>query len=273
VVEPEYVAARAVLLDALDALHDHLDAIVLVGAQAIYLHTGDAVLLVVPYTTDADLSVSPDDLADDPLIDELLSAHGFTREAKNRDHPGRWTGTGGVYIDLMVPEAVAGPGRRGADLAPHAKHTARRARGLEGTLVDRERMTITALDADDTRSADIWVAGPGALLVAKLHKISDRTGQDPRVRNKDSLDILRLLRALPTEDFVHRIERLRESRLSADVTNEAIAMLPRLFGDANSEGVAMAVRAAGDSDEDPETIAASLVALVADLVTALELAG
>jgi hypothetical protein len=43
---PEYVLARSVLLDALQALAPHLDAVVLVGAQAVYLHTGDAELIV-----------------------------------------------------------------------------------------------------------------------------------------------------------------------------------------------------------------------------------
>lgn len=36
------VRARAALLDALDALADHRDAVVVIGAQAIYLHTGGA---------------------------------------------------------------------------------------------------------------------------------------------------------------------------------------------------------------------------------------
>ncbi len=35
----EYVEARRVLLDALDALRYHLGAVVLVGAQAVYLRT------------------------------------------------------------------------------------------------------------------------------------------------------------------------------------------------------------------------------------------
>ena len=35
-----YVIARRVLLDALAALSSHLDAIVLVGAQAVYLRVG-----------------------------------------------------------------------------------------------------------------------------------------------------------------------------------------------------------------------------------------
>jgi len=55
---PEYVLARSALLDALQALGPHLDALVLVGAQAVYLPTVDADLIVVPTTTDADLAGS-----------------------------------------------------------------------------------------------------------------------------------------------------------------------------------------------------------------------
>lgn len=36
----EVTMARTGLLDALEALESHLDALVIVGAQAIYLHTG-----------------------------------------------------------------------------------------------------------------------------------------------------------------------------------------------------------------------------------------
>ncbi|MCL2804066.1 MAG: hypothetical protein FWD29_08995 [Micrococcales bacterium] len=43
---PEYVAARSVLLDALEALHDHLDNLIMVGAQAVYLHTGEGTVNV-----------------------------------------------------------------------------------------------------------------------------------------------------------------------------------------------------------------------------------
>jgi hypothetical protein len=57
---------------------------VLVGAQAIHLHTGDADLTVAEYTTDADFSVSPGELADSPLLGDLLTAHGFLP----REHPG-----------------------------------------------------------------------------------------------------------------------------------------------------------------------------------------
>jgi hypothetical protein len=40
------VQVRSVLLDALAALHDHRDCVVVIGAQAIYLHTGLAPVAV-----------------------------------------------------------------------------------------------------------------------------------------------------------------------------------------------------------------------------------
>jgi hypothetical protein len=156
VPDPLYVRARAALLDAVEALDAHRDALVLVGAQAIYLHTGDADLTVAEYTTDADFTVSPADLADAPLLADLLGAAGFTP----REHPGGWLSPDGIYIDVMVPEQLAGPGTRGARLGTHGKRAARRAKGLEGALVDRELRTIGALDPDDNRTVDFWVAGP-----------------------------------------------------------------------------------------------------------------
>ena len=61
--DPLYVAARTVLLDALEALGSQRRAIVVVGAQAVYLRTGDAGIAVAPYTTDADVALSPQLLA------------------------------------------------------------------------------------------------------------------------------------------------------------------------------------------------------------------
>ena len=54
--DPLYVRARTALLDAAEALAEQLDAVVLVGAQAVYIHTGDAdFVATAPYTTDARL--------------------------------------------------------------------------------------------------------------------------------------------------------------------------------------------------------------------------
>lgn len=57
---PEYVAARTVLLDVLEALGSQREAVIIVGAQAVYLRTGDAgIRSAAPYTTDADLVLAP----------------------------------------------------------------------------------------------------------------------------------------------------------------------------------------------------------------------
>ena len=64
-----------------------------------------------------------------------------------------------VPVDVLVPEAVAGTGRRAARLGDHGDRTGRRVRGLEGALVDHSGMRLTALGADDRRECDIRVAG------------------------------------------------------------------------------------------------------------------
>ena len=66
---PRMVEARRVLLDALDALADHRDSLVLVGAQAVYLRTANVDLsFSASYTTDADLVINPAALGDVPLL-------------------------------------------------------------------------------------------------------------------------------------------------------------------------------------------------------------
>lgn len=180
----EYVLARRVLLDALDALGVHRDAVVLVGAQAVYLHTGNADLAVAPTTTDADIALAPDRLRDEPLLEETLRSSGFAPG----NNPGMWCGAGGVAVDLMVPEALSGSGgRRGARLPVHGNRVARRTSGLEPALADNEQQSLTSLDSRDDRSHVIRVAGPAALLVAKVIKVEERSGQPQRLQPRTDL--------------------------------------------------------------------------------------
>jgi hypothetical protein len=69
-----YVMARQVLLDALGALGEHREAIVLVGAQAVYLRVGEADLAVAPFTTDGDLAIDPGALAKIPPLEKALTS-------------------------------------------------------------------------------------------------------------------------------------------------------------------------------------------------------
>ena len=96
--DPDYILARRVLLDALDALGSHRDSVILIGAQAVYFHTGRAEIAVAEYTTDADLALDPRALQPHPLLNDVLGTGGF-RLGKN---PGTWIGASNVEVDLLV---------------------------------------------------------------------------------------------------------------------------------------------------------------------------
>ncbi len=129
-------------------------------------------------------------------------------------------------------------------------------------------MIISSFDPTDNRSVTMNVAGPGALLVTKIHKIAERADEPHRLSNKDSLDVLRLLQATETADLASRLKQLLGDELSASVTSEAIEKLTPLFGSADAVGVLMAIRAA-EPGANPDFISASMPALISDLLMAL----
>lgn len=254
--DPIYVAARRVLLDALGALEGQRQAIVLAGAQAIYLHTGEAEFSVAEFTRDADLVVEPGRLAADPTLEAAMTGAGFRL---HEIEPGIWLSPDGVPVDLIVPETLAGAGRRAARLPGHGSRAARRAIGVEAVLIDRQVHSIGALDPHDPRRFDIDVAGPASLLVAKVHKIADRAGEGTRLKDKDALDVFRLLNAVQAEEYHARIGLLRANPVSAGVTDTALRLFSKLFAAPDGDGVAMVVRAL--PLDDPETVSGRCLAL------------
>jgi hypothetical protein len=261
VLDPIYVAARKGLLDALDALAPHREALILVGAQAIYLHVGEADLAVAPYTTDGDLALDPRALGPDPRIKEAMETAGFHL----KDPPGLWRSQSDIQIDLLVPDAVGGAGSRAARLGVHGNQVARKARGLEAALVDKAEHRISALDPADAREHRLAIAGPAALLVAKLHKLAERIEDPKRLKPKDALDVLRLLRAVPAAKLAAKLAVLVGDEVSQVVTTEAIGQLRTLFGAAGGVGSQLAARAVEGLD-DPLTIAASCAVLTEELL-------
>jgi len=249
-IDPRYVAARRVLLDVLEALAEQGQAVIVAGAQAVYLHTGEGEIGIAPYTTDGDLAIDPATLKDEPQLETAMRAAHFT---PSLTEPGEWLATTTVDgeeltipIDLIVPEGVAPPGgRRGARLGPHGNRAARRAVGLEAALVDHSPMTITALEPSDTREFEAEVAGVAALFVAKAHKIHDRleSNRPGRAEDKDAADIYRLMQTTSPTDVAARLAALREHETAGPVTEAATGYLVELFGRRNGEGVQMAVRA------------------------------
>jgi hypothetical protein len=166
------------MLDALAASDDHRRAVVVIGAQAVYLRTGSAAVALAEATKDSDLAIDPRALGEDPRVEAAMKAAGFLPDPRH-GQPGSWVNLEGIPVDLMVPETLAGAGgptARGARVPPHHRHAMRRARGPEATVVDNTVERVGALDTRDPRVYEAKVAGPAALLVAKFHKIADRSG-------------------------------------------------------------------------------------------------
>ena len=252
-----------------------LNAIILVGAQAIYLHVGDADLAVAPYTTDGDLALNPALLGQKPTLDEALTHAGFV--PKTADSVGIWlahreTPTNpnvAIAVDLLVPQSVSpGSGRRAAKLNGHSHRAARIVSGLEGAIIDNDPHMIASLKADCARQMSITVAGPAALLIAKVHKIHDR-GSSPRVNDKDALDVFRLLRGIPTENIASRWQKIMTNTKPNSVAANGIKLLEEQFGTRTALGAQMIIRSL-EGLMDADEIAKSCELLTTDLLFALK---
>lgn len=261
-----YRLARCVLLDALAALGPQRDAVVLVGAQAVYLHTGDGDLAVAPFTKDADMALDPSLLHDVPELAEALGKAGF----RPGEHPGSWLGQSDIPVDLLVPATLGGPGRRGARLGIHGNRAARKVAGLEGALVDKVKREIRALESDDVRAYEVWVAGPAALLVSKLHKLAERKAAPNRLNDKDALDVFRLLVATETADLAAGMRKLIGEKFSKQTATEALGHLTDLFSSHAAPGIEMLIRAVTPL-EDSDVRTQACVLLVSNLFSSLGL--
>lgn len=272
-----YVEARRVLLDALAALSEHLDALVVVGAQAVYLRTADLPLATAPYTTDGDIAINVRRLGSSPTLGAAMEAAHFQldpRRSGRRRNPGQWWAAINVAgvddetsVDLLVPEADAPPGgTRGARLPDHGRNAARKVAGLEAAVWDCGEYRIGALDPADPREFVVNVAGAAALLVAKGHKIQDRLdgGQEDRLHAKDAADVYRLAAATPRAELIASFDRLLGTEEAATSTRTGVELLRSLFSRRRSEGVQLASEALTGAVTDAQ-VAAVLTGLVADL--------
>jgi hypothetical protein len=143
----------------------------------------------------------------------------------------------------------------------HGNKVARRTVGIEPALVDNEFHDVVALDPSDPRRARLRVAGPAALLVSKIIKIQERSAQPSRLKPKDGLDILRLLRTTDTEQLAERLHTLAADEMAGSHGMNRGAAIESL-----------AARAVTGL-EDPATVAGSTVILIEDLVQAYDAIG
>jgi hypothetical protein len=267
VVDPTLVAARAGLLDALEALGPHAARVVLVGAQAVYLHTQDIRLGVALMTKDADVMLVPP-VATIPEIESAMRSAGFESGAQ----PGIWLNEG-RQVDLLVAERLApGRGRRAAGLPGHGDRTARKVSGLEGAAVDNGPMTLRSLHSADNRAMVVLVAGPASLLVAKAFKLAERAqAGGSRLTDKDAFDSYRLLQ-LPTTSLVQGFRVMADAPEASSVAEQALATIGALFGSPTAVGSQMAGRYV-EGVGDPLNVSAAAAALTSDLIAGIRAEG
>ncbi len=268
----EYVEARRVLLDALTALQPHIGAVVLIGAQAVYLRTAERLPTYQAFTTDADLVVDPGLLADAPLLGDAMASAGFDYTGE----PGIWerrveregfADDISVPVDLIVPSQLAPTaGRRGARLpGGHGKTAARKSDGVEGAVVDFDPFEIGALEPGDVRRVIVNVAGPAALPVAKAFKLGERLETPERLMAKDAGDVYRLFDATAVANMAKTTVRLLGDDRSATTTRPALVYLRALFATPRGPGVSLATQAlAGIVDE--RTVASFMTGYTRDLL-------
>jgi hypothetical protein len=122
---------------------------------------------------------------------------------------------------------------------------ARRAIGLEGSILDHDVIEVGALEGTDSRRCNVRVAGPAALVVAKVYKLRDRLaeGKGDRIADKDAADVYRLMLAVPMREFVRRQRPLLDDETAGPVCREAVKLMAELFGARGAIGVAMASEA------------------------------
>lgn len=274
-VPVQYVEARRALLDALTALHPHLDAFVLIGAQAVYARTAGRLPGYQPFTTDADLALDPGRLAALPLLADAMLAADFEYSGE----PGIWNrrmlragfaGDIAVPVDLIVPAQIAAKaGRRGARLpGSHGRTAARKSVGVEGALVDHDPIVIDSFEAIDRRQVRVNVAGPAALLVAKAHKLGERLGTPQRLIAKDAGDVFRLFEATPLNEMTRLMHTLLNDDRSSQPAVVALDYVRTLFTTPRAPGTQLAVQAL-DIAVDQSTVTTTMTGYSQDLLAQL----
>lgn len=266
---PITIAARRVLLDALEALEQHREGLVLVGAQAIYLYTGDADVAIATTTKDSDIALIPARLTPEPTLDDAMTAAGFSHD-RSVQQPGEWSSEEELDppVELLVPEGLhAGGGRRGARIPPHSKHAARVVAGLEAAAMSHRPMKIASLEPDrDAREITMLIASPAGLLVAKAYKIGERaTTAANRLLDKDTHDLYRLLRAVPPGDVLVDLRLVLGDDLAGPVAERALTWL----GEHADTHEALIPTMAGRAEQlvgDPEDVAQRTWALIQEIL-------
>ena len=93
------------------------------------------------------------------------------------------------------------------------------------------------------RTITVNVAGYGALLVAKLHKLGDRLATPDQLHAEGAGDVYRLFDAVAPDEMTTILRSLLADERSTATTEKALAYLDQLFITPAAVGVRLAVEA------------------------------
>ncbi|MDR0593694.1 MAG: hypothetical protein LBG60_10665 [Bifidobacteriaceae bacterium] len=120
---------------------------------------------------------------------------------------------------------------RGARIPPHADNVGPTAPGLEPAIIDNAVNLIAPFEDSDPRTHPLRIANPAALLAAKAVKVAERgqdAGRQPgRLRDKDALDMFRLLQAIDTGNLAAGLRSHRREPRAARVSTDAVQFIAR----------------------------------------------
>ena len=108
------------------------------------------------------------------------------------------------------------------------------------------------------------VAGYGALLVAKLHKLGDRLVTPDRLHAKDAGDIYRLFDAIAADEMATIVLALLDDPRSTATTTKALNYLGQLFHTPGAVGVRLASEALRGLIPE-QTVVAATTAYISEL--------
>lgn len=267
-LEPEIITSRRALINVIEGLAEHRDALTVLGGHAVMEVTQHVPALPPDDTTrDGDLGVFPQLLGDDPALAQRMTELGY--ETSREERPGVWSPISqrdrDIHdrdcVDLIAPMSLSREGMtsgrsiRAARIGAHGKAAVSATEGTELTFVDRQLRTLRAFDGGST--VDAFVAGPTALLCAKAFKLHDR--MDPkrlernpeRLRVKDFADVYRLLLAVSPQDAAATFAKGAARDELRDAVQLGQAFLLEILDDA-ANVAAMVADAWGDSTREVE---------------------
>ena len=237
-IQPSLVSTRNTIIDTLELLAAHREAITLIGSHAVHERTSSLQGVDSTTTKDGDFAVTPELVSDHPAIEETMRSAGF--EPITADRPGLWCrgfdeqGQPIDEIDLLAPAALAGKGSRSVKplSSAHGKTAVGRAPGIELAVHDRELIQLQSFDGSG-RSTWAYVAGTAALICAKSYKIYERiaerdAGKKNRVQAKDASDLWRLMATSNGADVKSVFEQYASHAEIGDSVRQGAQMLTSL---------------------------------------------